>query len=97
MFFKTIQLMAMGMPVVASRIGANCEIIQHGVNGFLAATEQEWVAGLRALLRDEALRIRMGQAARRTVLDRFALDQQLPRVAAIFEECLKGHAEERRG
>lgn len=92
MFFKTIQLMAMGMPVVASRIGANCEIIEHGVNGFLAGTEPEWVESVRALLRDGVLRSRMGRAARQTVLDRFALDQQLPRVAAIFEECLKGQA-----
>src|SRR5208283_4737563 len=39
---KLIQYMASGLPVVASPIGANREIVTHGHNGFLASSPTEW-------------------------------------------------------
>src|SRR5205085_11341446 len=40
--FKAIQFMSCGVPVVASPVGVNRDIIQDGINGFLASTPQEW-------------------------------------------------------
>ena len=48
--FKAIEFMACGVPVVAAAVGVNREIIQDGVNGFLASTEDEWVEKLARLL-----------------------------------------------
>jgi glycosyltransferase involved in cell wall biosynthesis len=87
-FFKTVQYMAVGLPVVARRMGSNAEIIQDGVNGFLVETEDEWRARLRLLIEDAELRKRMGVAARETVLERFSTQVQMPRVVSIFEEVL---------
>lgn len=88
-FFKTVQYMAVGLPVVARRMGSNAEIIEDGVNGFLVETESEWRDRLRALIEDADLRKRMGAAARQTVVERFSTQVQMPRVVSIFEAVLK--------
>ena len=82
--FKAIQCMACGVPVVASAIGVNREIIQDGVNSFLASTPSEWVEKLGRLLSDSALRARMAGAGRRTIEERFSLQVTAPQVAAVL-------------
>jgi glycosyltransferase involved in cell wall biosynthesis len=47
--FKIVQYMAMGIPPVASPVGVNEAIINNGVNGFLARTEEDWERALSLL------------------------------------------------
>jgi glycosyltransferase involved in cell wall biosynthesis len=82
--FKAIEFMACGVPVVAAPIGVNREIIEDGVNGLLASTEDEWAAKLGRLLADPTLRCRLGAAGRRTVEERYSLRVNAPRVAATL-------------
>jgi len=82
--FKAIEFMACGVPVVAASVGVNREIIEDGVNGFLASTEGEWVAKLECLLADPALRCRVAAAGRRTVEERYSLRVNAPQVAATL-------------
>jgi glycosyltransferase involved in cell wall biosynthesis len=63
--YKLIQYMACGLPVVASPVGVNRQIVEHGVNGFLAETPGQWERALQLLLVDADLRKRMGLAGRR--------------------------------
>jgi glycosyltransferase involved in cell wall biosynthesis len=86
--FKAIQFMACGVPVVASAVGVNREIIADGVNGFLASTPEEWERKLGALLADAALRARFAAAGRRTVEQRYSLAVNAPRLAAVFDDTL---------
>jgi glycosyltransferase involved in cell wall biosynthesis len=75
--------MAAGKPVVASPVGANAQVVQHGVNGFLADSPAEWADALRRL-GDPDLRRRMGAQARKTVEDQYSTAVVRPRLAAIL-------------
>jgi glycosyltransferase involved in cell wall biosynthesis len=86
--FKAIQCMACGVPVVAAAVGVNREIIDDGVNGFLASTHAEWVDKLGRLLADPALRARIAAAGRRTIEDRYSLHVTAPQVAAVLRAAL---------
>lgn len=83
--YKLIQYMACGLPVVASPVGVNSEIVEHGVNGFLAETPEEWEIALRALLSDPELRKRMGKAGREKVEQLYSLQVTGPRLAALLK------------
>jgi glycosyltransferase involved in cell wall biosynthesis len=93
--FKAIEFMACGVPVVASAVGVNREIIEDGVNGFLASTEDEWVDKLGRLLADPELRRRFAAAGRRTIEERYSLAVNAPKLAATLRDVVT-RAEQRR-
>lgn len=71
---KGLQYMALEIPTIMSPVGVNTEIIQEGENGFLAKTEDEWVEKMSQLIENKALRTNMGQAGRKTVVDKFSVE-----------------------
>ncbi len=76
--YKLIQYMACGLPGIASPVGVNSVIVDHGVDGFLASTEVEWVDALTRLAGDPELRARMGKKGRTKVIERYSLQSQQP-------------------
>ena len=70
--FKLLQYMALNIAAVASPVGVNSQIIQHGVNGLLAGTPEEWERGLHLLLTDTDARTRLARNGRDTVEKRYA-------------------------
>ena len=82
--YKLIQYMASGIPVVASPVGMNCQIVDEGTNGFLASTMAEWVYALSALRDDPDLRERMGAAGRRKVERQYCLQVTTPHLAKLL-------------
>ena len=85
--FKAIEFMACGVPVVAASVGVNKEIIEDGVNGFLASTESEWVEKLGRLIADPSLRARVAAAGRRTIEERYSLHVNAPKLAAVLRQA----------
>src|SRR3989344_1149102 len=61
--YKLIEYMACGLAIVASAFGEVPYVIQDGMNGYLAHTEEEFAEKLEKLLSDPALRARLGHAA----------------------------------
>lgn len=83
--YKLIQYMAAGLPVVASPVGMNLEVVHPGINGFLATEPEQWLKALRTLADDPHLRRRLGLAGRHLVEERYSLEVLAPRLLAVFK------------
>jgi glycosyltransferase involved in cell wall biosynthesis len=73
--FKILQYMASGLPVIASPVGANADIVPPGVTGLLPKDLNDWPAAIITLARDMNLRARMGRAARELAETRYTLER----------------------
>jgi glycosyltransferase involved in cell wall biosynthesis len=71
---KGLQYMALSIPTLMSPVGVNSEIIQPGVNGYLPLTEDEWVDDISKLIESKECRIKMGNAGRQTVVDKYSVE-----------------------
>jgi glycosyltransferase involved in cell wall biosynthesis len=83
---KLIEYMALSLPVVASPVGVNAQIVTSNVNGLLAENSSEWTTQLNRLLQDVALRRRLGWRARETVIARFSVQAWLPKLERVLRE-----------
>ncbi len=73
---KSLEYMSLGISPVISPVGVNTEIVQDGVNGFLATTQQEWIDKISALIESPELRKKIGENARQTVVDKYSVTAQ---------------------
>ncbi|MHB8526110.1 MAG: glycosyltransferase family 4 protein [Candidatus Acidiferrales bacterium] len=89
---KLIQYMACFLPVVASPVGVNREIVEHSRNGFLASDPAEWHTALRRLVEDGQLRKNMGCAARDRVEERYALERGFGQWQEVIEGIPEGRS-----
>lgn len=87
---KIIQYMALGVPAVASPVGANTEIVGRGENGLLAKSADDWQQALTQLLLDREYRTVLGSAGRATVESRYSILAQLPRWVEVLEATVRG-------
>lgn len=85
---KGLSYMACGVPAVFSAIGVNREIINQGVNGFLANSQEDWYNCLKQLLVDRELRSRVGEAGRRTVEEKYSTLSQQEKYLKVFSEAM---------
>lgn len=85
--FKLIEYGAVGLPSVGSDIGANADVIQHGVTGFLAGDRAVFEAHLTELLGRADLGRSLGLAARRVIEDRFSLSAQVNVLERVLREA----------
>lgn len=88
--FKGLQYMALEIPTVMSPIGVNNEIINDGVNGFLANSENDWIEKISRLIESEELRKKIGGEARKTVIARYSVESQKNNYLKYFTEVLNG-------
>lgn len=87
--FKAIQYMAVGAACVVSRVGVTRDIVKDGENGFLATSKQEWLDKLGRLLSDSALRKRLAEAGRRTIVEQYSLAVCAPRLLRVLERVAR--------
>ena len=88
---KILQYMACGLPVVATPVGVQRELVRDGVTGFHATTPAEWRDRLRQLLNDAALRQRLGAAGRELVAQCYDVPVAAARVAKVLLASAQTH------
>lgn len=88
------EAMAMGVPVVASRVGGTDEIIADGVDGLLVPPGDRPALrdALLSLIRDEPLRRRLAAASRPKIVAGFSDDQLVARSVAAYRAMLAAPA-----
>jgi glycosyltransferase involved in cell wall biosynthesis len=86
-----VEAMALGVPVVATRIGGNPELIEDGLTGWLVPTEDpaSLARVLDAMLADAANRQRVGHQARRAAQERFSLTRMVSDYERIYGALLE--------
>lgn len=70
---KLLQYHAAGLPVVANPVGVQADLVRDGVTGYQATTPDEWVAAVKKLAADAALRRTLGANGRRQVEERYSV------------------------
>lgn len=73
--YKLIQYMACGLPVVASPVGMNVDVVVDGENGFLAKTQEEWYGYLKMLILDGEMRREMGGKGFELVKEHYTIER----------------------
>ena len=83
--YKLIQYMACYLPVIASPIGINKELVKNEKNGFLASYSSEWEKALKKLLNSYQLREKMGKEGRKLVEKEYSLQTVGSSIVDIFK------------
>ncbi len=90
--YKALAYMASGAVPVVSPVGVNAQIVEHGVRGYHASTDDEWVAHVDRLLADPELRVEMSVRGRAYVEDRYSVRA----LQGSFVKALRDAAEGRK-
>ena len=85
---KTAQYMALGIVPVGTPMASNTEVIRHGENGFLAATDDEWFEYLTILVKDYKLRTKMSIEATKDAQANYSLEANAPKVIEAFRAAM---------
>jgi glycosyltransferase involved in cell wall biosynthesis len=87
-YLKLVQYMALGIPPVATPLGANTSVIEDGRTGFLATGPADWVSILERLTDDPELRQEVGRNAAEVARARYTLQANADKVIAAFRSAL---------
>jgi glycosyltransferase involved in cell wall biosynthesis len=82
--FKAIQFMSLGIPVVVSPVGANCDVVKNNQTGFWASNEEEWFTSLEKLIVDKELRKRIGWNAQKIIQQNYSVDATIHQFINLF-------------
>ena len=83
--FKIIQFLSLGIPVIASPVGVNEQIVDENINGHLCNTKEEWLTALEKLLSNTELRQQMGINGRRKIIDSYSVESNKKNFIQLFQ------------
>jgi sugar transferase (PEP-CTERM/EpsH1 system associated) len=91
-----LEAMASGLPVVASRVGGNPELVREGENGqlFPVGDADALANALQTYSQDDGLRVQAGIRARQRVESDFVIDRMAASYAEVYDGLLARQAKE---
>lgn len=87
---KALQYMAAGVPAVCSAVGANLDILENGMDGFLCTTHDEWRDTILRLAADPELRRAVGRRGRAKVERSYSVERTAPKFIELIRSVLAG-------
>ncbi|MBA4372481.1 MAG: glycosyl transferase [Thermodesulfovibrio sp.] len=88
---KIFEAALVKIPTVASPAASYKACITDGVDGFLAASKQEWYDALSLLIDNPSLRRKIGETAQEQFVRRFSIKNVIPEVLRTYEEIITRH------
>jgi glycosyltransferase involved in cell wall biosynthesis len=71
-----------------SPVGVNSDIINDGVNGYLANNNKEWVEKISALIDSAELRKEIGKNGRKTIEESYSINSLSPKYLNYFNDII---------
>ena len=86
-----LEAMSSGIPVVATAVGGNPELVVNEATGILFAPNDldQLIEALESLIHDPAKRKKWGEAGRARTIEKFSLEVMVRRYEQIYQLCLK--------
>lgn len=84
--YKALLYMSQGIPAIVSPIGVAGQIVEDGVDGFLATSPEQWEEKLSRLIGDNDLRLRMGERAQAKIRRQYTIGAVLDRWVAVLKD-----------
>lgn len=85
---KWMEYATVGVPGVFSDTNVYRGTVQHGVNGYLARTEEDWYRYLSKLILDETIRKAIARQALLDVLGKYNLEDHYKKWLTVYESIL---------
>lgn len=86
--YKLIQYKACSVPVIASPVGVNVDIVSGSQSGLLACSSADWESALQQLLESAEQRAKLGSSGRQAVEETYSLQVQAPVLRRILTEAI---------
>jgi len=85
-----LESMASGLPVVATRVGGNTEIVEDGVTGLIVAPrDSAMLAGaMTTLIGNPVLSSSFGAAGRRRIAELFSLERSVHEIEGLYQKLI---------
>lgn len=84
---KALTYMACGVPVVTNPVGVNNEIVQHGSNGYLVNSAEEWLNVLEELINNKLLREQIGNEGLKTINKFYSVEANKEKYLNAFKNA----------
>ncbi len=84
--FKALQYMALGIPAVVSDVGINAQVVDHGINGCVCKSEDDWGFYLKKLLKEPAYLKELSAHTREKIVRNYSVRSNSGNFVSLFED-----------